>query len=116
MKTRIFLIAMLLSVAPFLQSAKAPDQQQVFQKLVWIDYCGNVSAGCSGGPLVVKIASNGTTAYLVQVTSGGIAVPFYVHSIVPTFGPNVFAVNFDYQCPGEAWQNYNGGAYTLECQ
>lgn len=116
MKTRIFLIAMLLSVTPFLQSAKAPEHQQVSKKMVWIDYCGNVSAGCSGGPLVVKIASDGTTAYLLQVTSGGSSVPFIVHSVVPTFGPNVFAVNFDYQCPGSSWQEYDGGAYTLECQ
>jgi hypothetical protein len=116
MKTRIFLIAMLLSVIPFLQSAKAPDQQKAASNLVWIDYCGNVSAGCSAGPMVVKIASDGTTAYLLQVTSGGVAVPFIVRSIVPTFGPNVFAVVFDYQCPGEGWQRYEGGAYTLECQ
>lgn len=115
MKTRIFLIAMLLSVTPFLQSAKSPAQQQVFKKLVWTNYCGYTSASCASGTVQVKIASDGTTAYLLQVTLNGTSIPFSVNSVVPTFGPNVFAVDFDYQCPGAGWQNYVGGAYTDVC-
>jgi hypothetical protein len=121
MKTRIFLIAMLLSVTPFLQSAKSYEAKAV-KKLVWTTYCGYVSVGCGstptspGGPIEVVIASDGTTAYLQQVTVAGSSIPFSVISITPSFGANVFSVNFNYLCPSASvWNNYTGGAYTLEC-
>jgi hypothetical protein len=115
MKTRIFLIAMLFAASAFRQPVKSANRQEVLQQLAFKNYCGYLSAGCPGGPVEIKIASNGTSAYVVAVTVGGSAIPYSVTSIAPVPGSSgVFSVNLNYQCSG-TWTNYVGGAYTSTC-
>lgn len=116
MKTRIILIAFLFTVVTaFQKPVQSANTQQVSKKLAWIDYCGYLSAGCSGGTVEIKIASDLTTAYVLAVTVGGVSVPFSVVSIVPVSGSaGVFTVNLNFQC-GNTWTNYQGGAYTFPC-
>lgn len=117
MKTRIFLIAILLSVTPFLQSSKAPEKLSAAKKMVWVDYCGYISAGCPAGSIEVRIASDGTTAYLLAVTAGGSPIQYHLNSISVVSGSsNVFSLNLDYKCTVTgSWVNYVGGAYTMVC-
>lgn len=117
MKTRIFLIAILLSVTPFLQSAKAPQKLSVVKTMAWVNYCGYTSVGCPGGTVEVKIASDGNTAYLLAVTVGGSAIPYHLNSIAVAPGSsNVFSLDLDYKCSSTgSWNNYVGGAYTMVC-
>lgn len=123
MKTRIILIAFLFTVATAfqkpVQSANVQEvskntKQQVSKKLAWVRYCGFLSAGCNGN-LEIKIDSDGTTAYVVALTAGGVAVPYSVVSVTPVSGSTgVFSININYLCNG-IWTNYVGGAYTSPC-
>jgi hypothetical protein len=115
MKTRVLLIAVLFAVCAFQKPVQSTEKPGIVKKLVWLNYCGFLSAGCPGGSVEIKIASDLTTAYVLAVTVGGTAIPFSVVSIVPTPGsPGVFTVNINYQCGG-TWRNYQGGAYTSTC-
>lgn len=118
MKTRIFLIAVLFAVTTaFYPAATATSSTKAstsLKKKVWKNYCGNLSASCSGS-LEVKIASDLSGAYLLEVKANGVALSFSTVSISPVAGsPGVFAVNVNYLCSG-VWTNYTGGAYTAVC-
>lgn len=119
MKTRILFIAVLFIVATAFYPAAPAGQATVkastsVQKKVWQDYCGNISAACSGN-IEVKIASDLTTAYLLEMKVNGVALSFTTVSISPVAGsPGVFALNVNYYCNGVR-TNYTGGAYTVVC-
>lgn len=120
MKTRILLFAMLFiavtAFKPAHQSGKDQyaQSQSSQQKLAWQDYCGYLSSACNG-VMTIKIASDLSTAYVLEVTGGGTPLSYSVVSITPVPGSaGVFSVNINYSCNG-TWTNYTGGAYTSVC-
>jgi hypothetical protein len=122
MKTRIILIAFLFTVVTAFQkptqTAKVQEvskntKQQVSKKLAWVRYCGYLSASCNG-PLEIVIDSDGTTAYVVSVSTGGVPVSFSVVSVAPAGSSGVYSININYMCNG-TWTNYVGGAYVSPC-
>lgn len=118
MKTRIFLIAALFVIAtafyPAAPAASRAKATAAVKKKAWNNYCGNISAGCSGN-IEVKIASDLSTAYLLEMKVGGVPLSFSTVSITPVAGsPGVFSLNVNYTCSG-VWTNYTGGAYTFIC-
>lgn len=118
MKTRILFIAVLFAVTtafyPAAPAANSSKANSSLKKRVWKNYCGNISAACSGS-IEVKIASDLSGAYLLELKANGVPLSFSTVSISPVAGsPGVFAVNVNYTCNG-VWTNYTGGAYTAVC-
>lgn len=120
MKTRIFLFVLSFVVVTAFQKPiqadglQAAQKQTTQQKKVWQNYCGYISAACSG-TMTIKIASDLTGAYVLELAVNGVPISFSVASVAPVAGsPGVFAVNINYTCNG-VWTNYTGGAYTWVC-
>ncbi|NII25593.1 hypothetical protein HB364_10900 [Pseudoflavitalea sp. X16] len=117
MKNRIFLIAMLLSVLPFLLSGSSFKEAK---KSDFIFYCGVISAGCPPGPggiggqVYIVLLSDGVDAWIHDLTVDGMSIGYMPYSVVD-LGGGQFSINIDYYCPSGGMWHYNGGAFTAPC-
>lgn len=117
MKNRIFLIAVLLSVLPFLLSGssfKAAKKSDI------ILYCGGTNAACppgpggGSGPVDIVIGTDGTYTWIQDLSVEGVSIGYGPYTIVD-HGGGQFTIDVDLYCMSVGKWHYNGIAFGVPC-